>query len=295
MRTKGGTTAGRPPGRDRSRAGPPSPRPGGQPGRDGTVRPVKLVNGRHALPAGPPSATPVLLAATEKLLAPILAHVQADELVGAGPTGVEVGEVISKYKTGKHFAVTITDATLAVTGRQDKIYAEAALGGFGVAAHPRPRRARRAHGRQRLQEPQVRQAGLPPHQGRRPRPAARLPQAGRTRPHLRADLHARQLPHLTPAPSLGAAHLHPTRTRPRRTTRSPLTAALRPPRPKRHTARPGRAALPQLPRPARPPGHPDPQTRSGSPQPRSPSRCSPSPRPPGARPFILRGAAPRSR
>ncbi len=145
MRTKGGTTAGRPPGRDRSRTGPPSPRPGGQPGRDGTVRPVKLVNGRHALPAGPPSATPVLLAATEKLLAPILAHVQADELVGAGPTGVEVGEVISKYKTGKHFAVTITDATLAVTGRQDKIDAEAALGGFYVLRTPVPAAELDAH------------------------------------------------------------------------------------------------------------------------------------------------------
>ena len=50
-----------------------------------------------------------LLAATEKLLAPILARVQAGKLTGAGPIGVEVGKVISKYKTGKHFAVTITE------------------------------------------------------------------------------------------------------------------------------------------------------------------------------------------
>src|SRR6266571_8271937 len=50
-----------------------------------------------------------LLAATEKLLAPILARVAAGRLQGAGEIGVEVGKVISRYKTGKHFAVTITD------------------------------------------------------------------------------------------------------------------------------------------------------------------------------------------
>src|SRR5580700_7788499 len=44
-----------------------------------------------------------LLAATEKLLAPVIARVRAGRLQGAGPIGVEVGKVISKYKTGKHF------------------------------------------------------------------------------------------------------------------------------------------------------------------------------------------------
>src|SRR6266536_3779844 len=62
-----------------------------------------------------------LLAATEKLLAPIIARVQAGQLAGAGPIGGEVGKVISRYKTGKHFAVTITDTTLAVQRRQDQI------------------------------------------------------------------------------------------------------------------------------------------------------------------------------
>ena len=78
-----------------------------------------------------------LLAATEKLLAPILARVQA-WLAGAGPIGVEVGKVISRYKTGKHFAVTITDTTLAVTRKQDQIDAEAALDGFYVLRTPVP-------------------------------------------------------------------------------------------------------------------------------------------------------------
>ena len=79
-----------------------------------------------------------LLAATEKLLAPLLARVQAGQLAGAGPIGVEVGKVISRYKTGKHFTVTITDTTLAVQRRQDRIDAEAALDGFYVLRTPVP-------------------------------------------------------------------------------------------------------------------------------------------------------------
>ena len=79
-----------------------------------------------------------LLAATEKLLAPVIARVQAGRLTGAGPIGVEVGKVISRYKTGKHFTVTITDTTLAVQRRQDQIDAEAALDGFYVLRTPVP-------------------------------------------------------------------------------------------------------------------------------------------------------------
>jgi hypothetical protein len=79
-----------------------------------------------------------LLAATEKLLTPILARVQAGRLAGAGPIGIEVGKVISRYKTGKHFAVTITDDSLAVTRKQDQIDAEAALDGFYVLRTPVP-------------------------------------------------------------------------------------------------------------------------------------------------------------
>jgi hypothetical protein len=79
-----------------------------------------------------------LLAATEKLLAPVIARVQAGRLQGAGPIGVQVGKVIGKYKTAKHFAVTITDNTLAVTRRQEQIDAEAALDGFYVLRTPIP-------------------------------------------------------------------------------------------------------------------------------------------------------------
>ena len=79
-----------------------------------------------------------LLAATEKLLAPILARVRSGKLTGAGPIGVEAGKVISKFKTGKHFAVTITEDSLAVARRQDRIDAEAALDGFYVLRTPVP-------------------------------------------------------------------------------------------------------------------------------------------------------------
>ncbi len=79
-----------------------------------------------------------LLAATEKLLAPILARVAAGRLQGAGEIGVEVGKVISRYKTGKHFAVTITDDSLIIERRQDQIDAEATLDGFYVLRTPVP-------------------------------------------------------------------------------------------------------------------------------------------------------------
>ena len=50
-----------------------------------------------------------LLAATEKVLAPVIARVAAGRLSGAAEIGTTVGEVIGKYKMAKHFDVTITD------------------------------------------------------------------------------------------------------------------------------------------------------------------------------------------
>src|SRR5580704_12832670 len=79
-----------------------------------------------------------LLTATEKLLTPLITRVQAGKLTGAAEIGIEVGKVISRYKTGKHFAVTITGTTLAVQRQQDRIDAEAALDGFYVLRTPVP-------------------------------------------------------------------------------------------------------------------------------------------------------------
>jgi hypothetical protein len=79
-----------------------------------------------------------LLAATEKLLAPLIARVAAGRLTGAAAIGVEVGKVISKYKTAKHFEVTITDDSLAIQRKQAQIEQEAALDGFYVLRTPAP-------------------------------------------------------------------------------------------------------------------------------------------------------------
>jgi hypothetical protein len=79
-----------------------------------------------------------LLQATEKLLAPVAARVQAGRLSGAGKIGVEVGKVINKRKTGKHFDITITDDSLTVTRRQAQIAEEAALDGLYVIRTPVP-------------------------------------------------------------------------------------------------------------------------------------------------------------
>jgi len=79
-----------------------------------------------------------LLAATEKLLAPVIARVAAGRLTGAGQIGVAVGKVIAKYKTAKHFHIEITDTSLAITRNQAQIEEEAALDGFYVLRTPLP-------------------------------------------------------------------------------------------------------------------------------------------------------------
>ncbi len=46
--------------------------------------------------------------------------------------------MISKYNTGKHFEITITDDSLTVARNQAQIDAEAALDGFYVLRTPIP-------------------------------------------------------------------------------------------------------------------------------------------------------------
>jgi len=48
------------------------------------------------------------------------------------------GQVISRYKTGKHFTLTITNTNLATERRQDRTDAEAALDGFYMLRTPVP-------------------------------------------------------------------------------------------------------------------------------------------------------------
>jgi hypothetical protein len=59
-------------------------------------------------------------------------------LHGADQIGLKVGKVIGKYKMAKHFTVTITDTTLAITRNQARIDEEAALDGFYVLRTPVP-------------------------------------------------------------------------------------------------------------------------------------------------------------
>jgi hypothetical protein len=79
-----------------------------------------------------------LLAATEKVLAPVIARVEGGRLAGAAKTGVAVGKVINKYNVAKHFDVAITDASLTVTRKQAQIDDEAALDGIYVIRTPVP-------------------------------------------------------------------------------------------------------------------------------------------------------------
>jgi hypothetical protein len=79
-----------------------------------------------------------LLAATEKLLAPVIARVAAGRLAGAAEIGKKTGEIIGKYKMAKHFKVTITDDSLTAERKQDQIDQEARLDGIYVIRTPVP-------------------------------------------------------------------------------------------------------------------------------------------------------------
>ena len=79
-----------------------------------------------------------LLAATERLLRPLIDRVAAGRLRGADAIGLAVGKVIGTRKMAKHLAVTITDGSLAIERRHDQIQAEAALDGIYVIRTPVP-------------------------------------------------------------------------------------------------------------------------------------------------------------
>ena len=79
-----------------------------------------------------------LLAATEKLLAPIAARVAAGKLTGAAEIGTKADEVIGKYKMAKHFEVTITDTALTIERKRAQIDEEARLDGIYVIRTPLP-------------------------------------------------------------------------------------------------------------------------------------------------------------
>jgi hypothetical protein len=73
-----------------------------------------------------------LLAATEQLLAPIKARVEAGRLQGAAAIGLAVGAVANQRKVKKHFELEIADDRFAYRRKQAQIATEAALDGFYV-------------------------------------------------------------------------------------------------------------------------------------------------------------------
>jgi transposase len=73
-----------------------------------------------------------LLQATEALLTVIKASVDAGRLKGQDKIGVQVGKIINRHKVAKHFELSIGEAALGWSRRQDAIDAEAALDGLYV-------------------------------------------------------------------------------------------------------------------------------------------------------------------
>ena len=73
-----------------------------------------------------------LLAATEAVLAPIAASVEAGKLTGADRIALRVGRCVNRYKMAKHFVLDIGEHAFTYTRRADQIAAEAALDGIYV-------------------------------------------------------------------------------------------------------------------------------------------------------------------
>jgi hypothetical protein len=73
-----------------------------------------------------------LLAATEALLEPIAAAVEAGRLKGADKIGVRVGRAVNRYKMAKHFNLDIGPGRFSFNRKTDQIAAEAALDGIYV-------------------------------------------------------------------------------------------------------------------------------------------------------------------
>jgi hypothetical protein len=73
-----------------------------------------------------------LLNATEQLLGPIKARVDAGTLRGAAAIGLAVGALVNKRKVSKHFQLEIADDRFAYRRKEEQIAEEAALDGFYV-------------------------------------------------------------------------------------------------------------------------------------------------------------------
>jgi transposase len=73
-----------------------------------------------------------LLNATENILKPIKARVDAGRLIGEGPINLAIGRVIDKYHIKKHFILKVTDNTFNFTRNEESIGSEGRLDGIYV-------------------------------------------------------------------------------------------------------------------------------------------------------------------
>ncbi len=81
-----------------------------------------------------------LLACTEKLLKKLAAHVagRTGKPLTAAEIGVKAGRAVNRYKVAKHFALNITDGSLAWSRKQADIDRERALDGIYVVRTSEP-------------------------------------------------------------------------------------------------------------------------------------------------------------
>ncbi|MGH3204364.1 MAG: IS1634 family transposase, partial [Streptosporangiaceae bacterium] len=149
-----------------------------------------------------------LLAATEAGLAAIAARVTAGRIKDPDKIGLAAGKIINKRKVAKHVTLDIAPGSCPGSATSPPSTPKQPPTGSTSSAPPSRRHPGRPRRSRRLQGPGQPRTRLPAHQSRRPGPAAHLAPPRGPCPRPRADLHARLLPDLAPAPGLGTADLH---------------------------------------------------------------------------------------
>jgi hypothetical protein len=149
-----------------------------------------------------------LLAATGKLLTPIVDRVAAGRLTGADNIGIAVGKVIDKYQVGKHFRTTITDTSLGFPRDQTRIDTKPSPTASTCCAPacPRPTLTRPRWCPATRTSPASNATSASSRSTTRTAPDPALTRGPRQSP--RADLPARLPPRLAPPQSLGASDSH---------------------------------------------------------------------------------------
>jgi len=180
-----------------------------------------------------------LLAATERGLREIVARVEQRTLRGAAEIGLAVGPAAKRYRMRKHFPARDHRHQLRLRpqDRPDRRRGRTRRH-LRLAHQPDRREAADRRRRPLLQATRAGRARLQNLQGSRARDPPDPPPPRPARPRPRLPLHARLLPHLAPAASVGAAALQRrAATRPGRPGRQSTTLARRPTQSRQQTHR----------------------------------------------------------